>query len=185
VPRTAHQLKITLLGVTPAVWRRLLVPSGITLDRLHLAIQEAFGWAGAHLHEYEIGGARYGPEDQESDEAADEPVVDERSAVLHLLAVKGAIFTYEYDFGDAWEHRVVVEDVLAADPKASYPQCTGGRRACPPEDVGGAWGYARFLEAIADPEHPEHDELLAWVGGTFDPERVDLLEINTALTPCA
>jgi hypothetical protein len=179
-PRTAHQLKITLVGISPAVWRRVLVPSGITLDQLHRAIQESFGWRDAHLHEFEINGDSYGVDDGESDE----PVLDERRAALHRLAGKGDAFTYEYDFGDAWEHHVAVEDVVAADPKASYPQCTAGRRACPPEDVGGAWGYARFLEALADPDHPDHAEQLDRVGGAFDPERFDLLEVNTALSPC-
>jgi hypothetical protein len=90
-------------------------------------------------------------------------------------------FFYLYDFGDSWEHEVLVEKVLQADPEISYPICLKARRACPPEDCGGVWGYESFLGAIQDPAHPEHDEMLEWIGGSFDPEAVNLEEINFSL----
>jgi hypothetical protein len=88
---------------------------------------------------------------------------------------------YEYDFGDSWEHELLVEKILPPEPGVRYPLCLKGKGACPPEDVGGVWGYDSFLEAIADPKHPEHDDMLEWVGGEFDPEAFDLDEVNEAL----
>ena len=88
---------------------------------------------------------------------------------------------YEYDFGDGWEHEVVLEKVLARDSTAKYPRCLGGARACPPEDCGGPGGYINFLGAISDPEHEEHDEYLDWIGGEFDPDKFDPAEFETDL----
>jgi hypothetical protein len=77
---------------------------------------------------------------------------------------------YDYDFGDGWEHKVELEKVIPFDPNITLPKCIKGRRACPPEDVGGTWGYEEFLNAIGDPSHPEHAEYVEWIGGTFDSE---------------
>jgi hypothetical protein len=178
--RTAHRLKVTIDGIRPPVWRRVLVPSSITLGRLHQVIQEAFGWWDYHLHEFEIDGVRYGTDD---DEGWGEPPRDEHRAKLGKVAAKGARFIYLYDFGDGWEHRIEVEDVVPLEPGTTYPRCVTGRRARPPEDVGGTWGYAEFLEAIADPRHKQHDEMLEWVGGSFDAELFDLAETNASFTP--
>lgn len=177
--KTAHQLKVSIVGIRPPIWRRLLVPSTITLDRLHGVIQEAFGWWNYHLHEFEIEGTRYGVDDGEG---WGDPPVDEGKARLGKLAAKGTRFTYLYDFGDNWEHRIDVEDVITLEPKTSYPRCLTGRRAAPPEDVGGTWGYARFLEVIADPNHEEHTEMFEWSGGSFDPERCNAAEITESFT---
>jgi hypothetical protein len=99
-----------------------------------------------------------------------------------MTPTKNERFDYEYDFGDGWEHRILVEKILPLEPGRAYPVCIKGRRACPPEDVGGTWGYAAFLDAIGDPEHPEHDSYLEWIGGEFDPEAFDLDEVNDALS---
>ena len=112
-----------------------------------------------------------------------DPPVDERRTKLDWVASNGDRFSYTYDFGDDWEHRIEVEGVVPIDPDGAYPRCVAGRRSAPPEDVGGPWSYAGFLEAIADPNHDEHDGMLEWAGGTFDPERCDLVEINARLTP--
>lgn len=179
VPKTVYQLKITLLEVRPPPWRRVVVPSDITLARLHDVIQAAMGWWDCHLHEFEIGGARYGVGDGET---WGEPPRDERRARLGSLVGEGDAFLYVYDFGDYWRHRVTVEKVRTAEPGERYPCCIGGRRACPPEDVGGPMGYTEFLAAITDPGHPEHDSMLEWVGGAFDPDAFDPADCNHRLT---
>ncbi len=132
-------------------------------------LQAAFGWWGYHLHEFDIGGVRYGIDDGEGWE----PPEAERRARLDKLAPAGSSFTYTYDFGDDWRHKIVVEKVTAAEPSVTYPACTGGRRACPPEDCGGVWGYERLLAVLADPADEEHASMLEWVGGAFDPDDFD------------
>jgi hypothetical protein len=167
--KSMYQLKATLLETKPPIWRRVVVPEDTKLARLHDILQAAFGWWDCHLHEFEIDGVRYGVDDGEDSD----PPEDERRARLRNLVKAGSSFVYVYDFGDDWRHNVVVEKVLPAQEGATYPVCTGGRRACPPEDCGGTWGYEGFLEAISDPAHEEHDSMLEWVGGSFDPEAFD------------
>lgn len=176
---TVHRLKITLQDIKPPIWRRLEVPSDATLAQLHHYIQTVFGWFDAHLHEFEIEGTTYGVDDGEG---WGDPPVDERKAALSQVAPAGARFTYRYDFGDNWEHRIDVEAVEEADREVSYPRCTAGRREAPPDDIGGAWGYPAFVEAVTDPNHPEHDEMVDWYGrDDFDPEYFNLDGINDAL----
>jgi hypothetical protein len=177
-PASIHQLKVTLTGVKPPIWRRIQVASSINLRRLHDVIQATMGWTQSHLYQFETDGVLLGEPDPEYDL----PVRRAKSTPLRRVAPKvGATFTYEYDFGDGWEHRIVVEKVLPPEPGVFYPRCLSGRRACPPEDVGGVWGYQEFLEAIRDPEHEEHDSMLEWVGGSFDPEAFDLQTVNQEL----
>lgn len=163
---SVYQLKATLLGTKPPIWRRVVVPEDTTLARLHDILQAAFGWWDCHLHEFEIDGVRYGVDDGEDWH----PPKDERRARLRNLVKAGSSFAYLYDFGDDWRHKVVVEKTLPAQAGTTYPACTGGRRACPPEDCGGPWGYEAFLEAITDPAHEKHESMLEWAGGSFDPE---------------
>lgn len=176
--RSIHQLEIELLHVEPRVWRRVEVPSVVTLGRLHAVIQAAMGWTDSHLHMFAIDGVRYGTPDLD-DEL---PMCDERRVRLCDVAPSApAELTYTYDFGDGWRHRVRVDAVLPADASARSARCLAGERACPPEDVGGPPGYMSFLEAVLDPHHPEHREYVTWAGGPFDPERCDLRAINAAL----
>jgi len=161
---SVHQLKVVIIGTKPPAWRRVVVPSRITLGDLHEVLQATFGWWNYHLHDFEIDGVRYGVDDD--DEWS--PTADEHQARLDQLAPQGSSFIYTYDFGDNWEHKIVVEKVAPADPTVAYPVCTGGRRACPPEDCGGVWGYQHLLEILADPSHEEHESMLEWVGGPFD-----------------
>jgi hypothetical protein len=178
--RTIHRLKVTLRGAKPPIWRRLEVPSGITLQQLHEHIQAAFDWLGSHLWVFETPAGDYGIPD---------PDLGHRSAAsrrLNDVAVRaGDRLRYTYDFGDNWEHDVLVEDVLIAEPGVAYPRCTGGRRAGPPEDCGGIWGYRELLEILGDPAHAEHEERLDWLGlssgSEFDPARFDLGEVNRTL----
>ena len=176
-----YQLKVTLDDIEPPIWRRLLVPAGMTLGDLHIAIQVAMGWTDSHLHRFEGGGRGYGRPDHE-DEAS---VRDERRVLLRdVLGPRGSL-VYEYDFGDSWHHLIRAEAVLAREKGGTYPRCSEGARACPPEDCGGAWGYQEMLEAIADSKHERHDEMLEWIGGGFDPEAFDLDGINKRMAGLA
>jgi hypothetical protein len=175
--RSLYQLKVVLEELEPAVWRRLLVAGDIKLDKLHYALQDAFGWTNSHLHCFEIGEQRYGMADVEED--ADD-LKDERVAVLRKVVSEGANFCYEYDYGDGWRHRIDVEKVVGGAEIGS-PICLDGRRACPPEDVGGPGGYEEFVKAIADRKHERHREMLDWFGSRFDPETFDLADANAAL----
>lgn len=176
MPRQIFQLRISLPDVTPQVWRRVLVPGGYTLDRLHRVIQQSMGWQDYHLHSFEIDGVQYG----EPDPDGELPVHDELDVRLDMVASKGSRFLYTYDFGDWWKHEVVVEDIVSADPEERYPICVDGEWACPPEEVGGAFGYHEFLDALADPEHPQHETMRDWIGrpfhvADFEPSRVTTL----------
>ncbi|MEW6427833.1 MAG: plasmid pRiA4b ORF-3 family protein [Thermodesulfobacteriota bacterium] len=173
-----YQLKITLRGSKPPIWRRVLVPGSFSLAKLHRVIQLAMGWSDSHLHQFDIGGHGYGiphPDDWVQ-------VADERRQILGRLGLKEKNkFFYQYDFGDDWQHAITVEKILEPAAEGKYPICTGGKRACPPEDVGGVWGYGDFLAALADPGHEEHESYKEWAGEDFDPERCDLDAINKVL----
>ena len=164
--RQVYQVKITLGEVEPPVWRRVLIPGGYTLDRVHRVIQYAMGWQDYHLHSFEIDGIQYGEPDPDGELV----LRDELDARLDTVAKKGSRFSYTYDFGDWWEHELLVEDVFPGEPDERYPTCTDGARACPPEDVGGAYGYTDLLAALADPGHPDHEQMRSWLGRSFDPE---------------
>jgi hypothetical protein len=177
-----YEIKIELREVRPAVLRRVQVPGELSLAGLHAVVQVAMGWTDSHLHEFDVDGARYGLPDPDWDAGE---VVDEARVTLFRLLGQGDRMDYVYDFGDGWTHRLSVEKVLAPEPGVSYPRCVSGRRACPPEDVGGPWGYEEFLAAMADPAHPEHEHYREWLGGPFDPAGFDLGEVNAALTELA
>jgi hypothetical protein len=170
-----YQVKITLANVKPPIWRRVEVEDCSLLD-LHEIIQVCMGWDGGHLWCFEIGGQQYG-----EDIGGDLEMQPAAKVRLSQLVRGGKKFKYVYDFGDNWEHLIQIEKVLEADPTVEYPRCVNGSRHGPPEDCGGPWGYADFLEAIQNPDHPEHEEMLDWVGGEFDPEAFDLDEVNEEL----
>jgi hypothetical protein len=172
----AVQIRVALDGIEPPVWRRLVLPVHWNLGQLHLAIQAAFNWWNYHLHEFRIGGLRYGdPALLEDGALAGEPrVFDERDVRLRDFEGPGTRFLYVYDFGDDWHHTVKIEKLLALEVPPKQGSCIGGARARPPEDVGGVPGYERFLEVLADPSDPDHADLKRWCGGHFDPEWFDL-----------
>ncbi|HUF60651.1 MAG TPA: plasmid pRiA4b ORF-3 family protein [Verrucomicrobiales bacterium] len=172
---SVYQLKVTLAHVRPAVWRRLLVPSSVKLHQFHDILQVAMGWTDSHLHQFEAQGQLYGEPDPEFGLS----VKDETRVPLgQVLPQEGASMLYEYDFGDGWIHQIVLEKILPASAELKVPSCIAGARACPPEDCGGAGGYAEFLKAIKDPSHPEHEEMLEWSGGDFDPASFDTEAMN-------
>jgi hypothetical protein len=174
-------LKITLRGLRPPVWRRVRISGDSSLRMLHRVIQAAMGWQDYHLHEFEIGDRRYGEPDDDA-VPGDERTFNESNVKLGALVDRGARrFRYTYDFGDGWEHEIVVEKVEPLDPEQPYPSLVTGKRACPPEDCGGVYGYLRLLEILADPRHEEHAELSEWAGEGFDSERLDLDAIRRDL----
>lgn len=176
--RSIYQLKVALIGTRPPIWRRLLVASTDNLEDVHISLQIVMGWTNSHLHEFVTGRDRYGmPDDDFPSDVRDE--TDYRlDQVLKKAKDK---LNYVYDFGDGWKHELVLEKILPFETDAILPVCIKGSRACPPEDVGGIPGYAMFLEAIADPSHPEYAEMLEWVGGDFDPGHFDLAQTNNLL----
>ncbi len=176
---TVYQLKVTLRHVRPPIWRRLRVSGAVALGQLHDALQIALGWTDSHLHQFRVGDACYGMLDPVEDLGTD--TIDERKVRLEQIAKVRAKLIYEYDFGDGWEHDVLIEAVETATDRDALPVCLDGRRACPPEDCGGPPGYAHLLESLADPEHPDHDDMKEWIGPSVDAEHFDLGHVNKEL----
>ena len=170
-------LKVTLLGVKPPVWRRLVLRGSMTLGDLHIAIQAAMGWGNYHLHVFKIGGEAFGDPSRVDD------VSDEEGPTLNGLLMSSCTrFGYTYDFGDDWQHTIAFEKSDAAVEGQSYPVCAGGKRRCPPEDCGDPWGYKVLLAALSDPGHPEHETLTERIGGKrIDPDAFDLGSANARL----
>lgn len=179
-----YQIKVTLLGTDPPIWRRLLVPADLTLATLHDILQLAMGWEDCHMHDFRIGQQRYGKPDPMEQAFGGLRTASERTArLLSVLGRAGAKAVYTYDFGDSWEHQIVVEKRLAPEPGRAYPTCLAGERHGPPEDCGGIPGFYNLLEAISDLEHEQHEELLDWLGDEFDPEAFSVDEVNKRLAP--
>ena len=177
---TIYQLKVTLAGPRPPIWRRLLVSSSVTLRELHDIVQVAMGWMDSHLHQFEAKGQLYGKPSPE----LDLPMRDEaRTRLDQVLTHPKDFLLYEYDFGDSWTHQIMLEKVLPSSHELKTPQCLAGARACPPEDCGGVFGYAELLRALKDPSHPEHEDMLEWIGGDYDSAFFDLDAVNKQLVP--
>ena len=174
------QLHIELRRVEPPVWRRFQVPELLTLAKLHAVLQIVMGWTNSHLHEFNIAGQRYGiPDDEGFD---DLPMIDERRARLAQFTGSGLKrFTYTYDFGDSWDHDLRVEQRLARDPATPPIICLDGGNRCPPEDVGGSYGYAEFLKVLRNPRHEEYADMVTWAGGVFDPTTFAIDAVNRQL----
>ena len=179
------RLLIELEDITPRIWRRVDVPTGITLATLHEVIQAVMRWEYAHLYEFRVGERVYG-EPFPGMESPSRRVYKANGVRLNKLIDRGADrFLYVYDFGDDWRHRVTIESVRDGDADTDYPAFVEGARRAPPEDVGGLPGFEGFLEAIGDRRHPQHAELLEWGGGAFDPENIERREIEFDLAMLA
>lgn len=173
-----YLLKIELLDIQPAIWRRFVVPASITLDRLHDVIQIVMGWTDSHLHEFIIGKNRY----TEYPESKEDGLVCGKYQLVDRIKQKGRTFRYLYDFGDGWEHELVLEESRYCNPELRAElACLAGERACPPEDVGGVPGYFEFCRALQDPGHEEHESYMEWSGGDFDSEQFDSDMVNWEL----
>jgi Plasmid pRiA4b ORF-3-like protein len=174
-----YELHVELEHIVPRIWRRILVPGSIKLPKLHDLLQLAMGWTNSHLHSFEFGTKVFSSAHGDLDELE---MLDEKNHTLEsALGSSIREFVYEYDFGDGWRHLIKVKPVVKPNTDWFYPLCTAGARAAPPDDVGGVMGYEEFLFAIKDPKHDEHDSMLTWIGGAFDPEGFDLNAINQTL----
>ncbi len=183
-PQDIYQIKVTLLGTKPPIWRRLLVPASLTLAQLHDVVQTAMGWQGCHMHEFRAGKRYFGKPDPEYRSMGMDPVENERTVRLSdVLRRTGPKLVYTYDLGDSWEHAIVLENQLPVDPSTKCPVCIDGRLACPPEDCGGIPGFYDLVEAIADPKHEQHQELRDWLGHDFDPLAFSIERVNQMLLP--
>ncbi|MGB7061838.1 MAG: plasmid pRiA4b ORF-3 family protein [Candidatus Zixiibacteriota bacterium] len=178
-----YQFKTVLKMTKPPVWRRILVPRTYTFWDLHVAIQDAMDWQDYHLHEFEMVNPATGMKvligmpDEEFD--LDREILPEwKQKIADWFSMENSSADYTYDFGDNWKHSVKLEKILPRDKNTDYPMCIAGKRACPPEDCGGVWGYEEFLEIIRNPNHEEHKRMLEWIGGEFDPEHFDVKEID-------
>lgn len=177
-----YQLKISLKWSKPPIWRRVVVRGDMTLDRLHDIIQIAMGWTDSHLHQFIVGSgfARtyYGRPDPEFADMGNKTLNEKRHSVADLAPAAKRKFIYEYDFGDGWQHDVVVEKILPPDSTFMHPVCLGGANACPPEDCGGMGGYYNLLEILTDPKHPEHDDMKEWIGDDLNAEKFNAKDVN-------
>jgi hypothetical protein len=174
-----YQFKVTLIGIAPPIWRRFQVSAGFSLAQLHRALQVALGWENYHLYTFRIGGKKYGPTVVDDDD--DLGLIDAKRVRLSgVLRNVGATVTYVYDYGDDWEHELLLEAILMPDPEAIYPRCIAGERCCPPEDVGGVGGYTRYVVAMADPNHVQYEEMMMW-RGPFDAEDFSIEKVNREL----
>ncbi len=178
-----YQLRITLSRINPPIWRQVLIPTKHSLSKTHKVIQAAMGWKGYHLHQFRTKNlpnqkpVYYGEPDIES---SDNLIDDKKVKLSDVLKKENEVIIYDYDFGDGWQHEIILEKILDRSDQ-THPICIGGEGACPPEDVGGIPGYYDFLEAIGDPKHDEHEHLMAWSGGRFDPEKFNMTAVNKKL----
>ncbi len=179
--QSIYQLKVALDGIRPPIWRRLQVPD-CTLEELHAVVQDAMGWHDCHLHEFIAGKERFSSVAMQECGEVDPGQRREADVLLSELVEAGhKKMKYWYDFGDDWWHTITIEKTLQPTTGVEYPVCTTGKRACPPEDIGGVWGYADFVEAMADPKHDQHEDLSNWHGKEFDAEAFDLDRVNKLL----
>ena len=180
---TIARLKVTLDDVEPPVTRRLEVPLGIRLDRLHLTLQAALGWTDSHLWEIRARDVAWGIPDPGW---SDGPLNARKATLWDVIEDTGAkTLHYLYDFGDGWEHTVKLLGIDDGEPGTAYPVLLDAEGRCPPEDSGGPWGYGDFLEAIEDPHHERHEELTEWYPADFDPNDTPIDELKAAVAALA
>lgn len=182
--RQIYQLKVTLEHIKPPIWRRLLVDSRMPLNALHDVIQISMGWENAHLHHFiDPQNTIYEPQDGDDFGFSDPENIDESMILLNAVLTREKDWIrYEYDFGDGWDHKILLEKILPMEKNQFPVRCIKGKRACPPEDCGGPWGYKSILDAIAEPDTEEHAELLEWLEADIvDPELFSAEKVNELL----
>ena len=210
--RLIYELRITLKGSKPLIWRRVAVPADIKLGRLHEVIQIAMGWTDSHLHQFLLRDKGLKPDPQEmarrfqqggwdaefigrmrgercfvvketpwGEPSEMEGEDEDRITLSEVCPQVKSKLTYEYDFGDGWEHTIEVQKIAESKPGVACPVCLAGKKACPPEDCGGIWGYYDLLKTVADPHAEDHEDMTEWLGGNFDPDAFDLEEVNAIL----
>jgi len=176
-----YQLKITLQYSKPPIWRRLQVPSSLPLSELHLLIQLSFGWMNGHLHSFTCDGETYGPLQEDDDFFMSDSFDEADTLLADVMEMEKDKISYTYDFGDDWTHQIVLEKILPRSAGKNYPTCTAGKQACPPEDCGGMGGYERMLDILTDPENPEYNDMMEWLGDDFNPTFFSKKMINEIL----
>ncbi len=177
-----YQVQIALKKFTPKIWRRLLIPSDLLLSDFHKVIQTTMGWENYHLHQFIKDGCFYTIRLKDDDFWNEMRNVDYKNLkVSDLLKAEKEKIVYEYDFGDGWEHDIVLEKIIFDSPDKVKPTCIAGKMNCPPEDCGGIWGYSNLLKIISSPKHKEYKEMIEWLGGKFDSEYFSMDVTNTLL----
>jgi hypothetical protein len=177
-----YQIKVELLEINPSIWRRFLIPENVTLHRLHLVLQDVMGWKNYHLYRFKIGKKEYSTPDPDNDFYELDFKNSYQAKLGNVIKEKGSIFLYEYDFGDGWEHQLLVESIIDREPEKHYPLCIEGENGSPHEDSGGPYGYMEMLEIIKNPYHEEFQRIRTWLGKKFDPYKFDLKLANTRLS---
>ena len=180
-----YQLRVTLAYIDPPIWRQLEIPGDTTFAALHDAMQTVMGWEDCHLWTFYVDKTEVGPPQPAGFDFTDAPraLSATRTTLDQMLSGRRIKFRYIYDMGDDWLHEIKVEKVLAPEAGVQYPRCTGGARACPPEDCGGFPGYQNLLEVMADPKNPDNGETLEWLGEDWDAEAFDINAVNARLKP--
>ena len=178
-----YQFKVTLLDIRPPIWRRIQVPETYSFWDLHVAIQDAMGWYDCHLHKFDIANPKTGRRDEIGIPFEDfgndmGTIAGWKNLIADYFSMENKSCDYVYDFGDNWNHRILLEKIIPHEKGAKYPICIKGKRACPHEDCGGVWGYMDLLEILDDPEHEEYESMKDWVGDEIDPERFDPKEVH-------
>ncbi|HEY2343522.1 MAG TPA: plasmid pRiA4b ORF-3 family protein [Chthoniobacteraceae bacterium] len=178
-PTAIYQLKITLRGVRPPIWRRVQIPGSVTLARLHDVIQMGMGWSNSHMHCFRVGNRSFsspypGVDFKDSGDESESKV-----RLDQVCQREKTKLAYDYDFGDGWEHEILVEKIIAPESGVRYPICLAGKRACPPEDCGGPYGYMDLLDTLKNPKHENHEEMMDWIGGEWDAEAFDVVEVSS------
>lgn len=182
MPKKIYQIQIALQGSKPKIWRRVLIPSDLLLSEFHMIIQITMGWTNSHLHHFIQDRTFYTVRRQDDDWWDEMNNVDyKKIKISDLLQKEKEKIIYEYDFGDGWEHDIVLEKIVPIDNQSKYPICLAGKMNCPPEDCGGVWGYSDMLEVLQDPEHENYESYIEWIGEEFDPEYFDKNEVNILL----
>lgn len=177
-----YQIQVALARSKPKIWRRLLVPSELLLSDFHKIIQTSMGWTNSHLHQFIKDQTFYTKRYPDDDTWEELDNVDyAKIKISNLLKKEKDKIVYEYDFGDSWEHDIILEKILLYDQNIKYPVCVAGKMNCPPEDCGGVWGYSDMLEILKNPDHEEYDSFIEWLGEEFDPEYFDREAINKML----
>lgn len=174
--KRVYKFDLSLNGISPAIWRKILVPESFSFWDLHVAIQDSMGWLDCHLHTFQFGKPRSRdrieigiPLDESFDGV--ETLPGWHVSIPEFFAAVGDRCIYEYDFGDGWEHTVILEAIMLAEKRRRYPRCSDGERACPPEDCGGVGGYYNVLEVISGPQDDEYEDMIEWLGGKYNPEK--------------
>ncbi len=179
--KQVFRFKIVLNDILPQIWRVIEVERDITFYQFHLIIQEAMGWTNSHLHEFSEGNFRIGDTSEEACEFGDPPQWEERDKKISDYFSEDKIkISYTYDFGDSWEHAIILEGIEPIQKGIEYPRCIDGVRACPPEDCGSTPGYYQLLEILADPKHEEYKEMKEWAGD-YNPEHFDKEEATKGM----